>query len=328
MTPTPLSFREAVREAMAEAMRADPSVFLMGEDIGVYGGAFGVSKGLLDEFGPDRVLQTPISENSFVGAAVGAAAGGLRPIVEIMFADFLTCCTDALVNHAAKFRYMYDGKLTVPMVLRTPMGRRFGYGATHSQSPEAFFLHVPGLKVVAPHSPNDAKALLLASIHDPDPVLFFEHKLLYDTVEERSSGDETVRLGEARVVRPGRDVTLISYARGVTLSLEAASALVEQGIQCEVIDLRTLAPMDVATCIASVRRTGRAVVVSEDCLTGGVASAVAVELGERAFEYLLGPIARVSAVDVPVPSGPVLEDAVMVSSEEIARQAQHLVRSY
>ena len=328
MTSKSLSFREAIREALVEAMRADETVFLMGEDIGVYGDAFGVSKGLLDEFGPERILQTPICENSFVGAAAGAAAGGLRPVVEIMFADFLTCCTDALVNHAAKFRYMYDGKLSVPMVLRTPMGRRFGYGATHSQSPEAFFLHVPGLKVVAPHSPNDAKALLLASIRDPDPVLFFEHKLLYDTVEERRDDTPPARLGEARVVRPGRDVTLISYARGVALSLEAAAALLEQGIQCEVIDLRTLAPMDIATCVASVQRTGRAVVVSEDCLTGGVASAVAVELGERAFEHLLGPIVRVSAADVPVPSGPVLEDAVMVSPEDIARQAHHLVRSY
>ncbi|MCA9321570.1 MAG: alpha-ketoacid dehydrogenase subunit beta [Planctomycetes bacterium] len=322
------SFRDAIREALSEAMRDDPRVVLMGEDLGDYGGAFGVSRGLLEEFGERRILQTPISENSFVGAAVGAAAGGLRPVVEIMFADFLFCCMDALTNHAAKFRYMYDGQLSVPMVVRAPMGRRMGYGATHSQSPEAFFMHVPGLKVVAPSSAADAKSLLAAAIKDPDPVMFFEHKLLYDTREVMPIAGDELPPGKARVVRRGSDVTLCSYSRGTTLCLAAAATLQDFGVQAEVVDLRSLAPLDIATIVESVRKTGRLVAVSEDCLTGGVASIVAAEVGDAAFEHLRGPIARVSAADVPVPSGPELEEVVMVQEATIVEQARHLVKHY
>jgi pyruvate/2-oxoglutarate/acetoin dehydrogenase E1 component len=319
--------REAIRGALCDAMRDDERVILIGEDIGIYGGAFGVSRGMLEEFGSQRVIQTPISENGFVGAAVGAAVGGLRPVVEIMFADFVTCCMDALVNHAAKFRYMYDGQVTVPMVLRTPMGRRMGYGATHSQSPEAFFLHVPGLKVVAPATPADALELLRASIDDPDPVLFFEHKLLYDA-EGPSSNDVPRRLGEARVVREGRSVTLISYSRGTSLCLDAANELASAGIAAEVIDLGTLSPLDLSTCLESVRKTGRAVVVSEDPLTGGVASRVAVDIMEHAFEFLMAPVMRVSAADVPVPASRDMEEIVHVSVAQIVERARQLAVDY
>lgn len=327
MSDTVITQREAIRGALEEAMRSDERVVLIGEDIGVYGGAFGVSRGMLEEFGPQRVIQTPISENGFVGAAVGAAVGGLRPVVEIMFADFVTCCMDALVNHAAKFRYMYDGQVTVPMVLRTPMGRRMGYGATHSQSPEAFFLHVPGLKVVAPSTPADAAELLRASIADPDPVLFFEHKLLYDT-EGPAANAKPRRLGESSVVRSGENVTLISYSRGTSLCLEAAEELATAGISAEVIDLGTLAPLDLETCLQSIRRTGRGAVVSEDPLTGGVASRVAVDIMEQAFEYLLAPVARVCAADVPVPASRDMEEMVHVGVGDIVQRAQQLATDY
>ncbi len=327
MTAAMTTQREAIHDALCSAMRDDERVVLIGEDIGVYGGAFGVSRGMLEEFGPRRVIQTPISENGFVGAAVGAAVAGLRPVVEIMFADFVTCCMDALVNHAAKFRYMYDGQVTVPMVLRTPMGRRMGYGATHSQSPEAFFLHVPGLKVVAPATPADASELLRASIDDPDPVLFFEHKLLYDA--KGPAGNATPRqIGSARVVREGGSVTLISYSRGTSLCLEAAETLSAAGIGTEVIDLGTLAPLDLATCLKSVERTGRCVVVSEDPLTGGVASRVAVDIMEHAFAFLMAPVARVSAADVPVPASCDMEELVHVNVEQIVQRARQIVEEY
>lgn len=327
MTSSTTTQREAIHDALCDAMRADDRVVLIGEDIGIYGGAFGVSKGMLEEFGSQRVIQTPISENGFVGATVGAAVGGLRPVVELMFADFVTCCMDALVNHAAKFRYMYDGQVTVPMVLRAPMGRRMGYGATHSQSPEAFFLHVPGLKVVAPATPADAAELLRAAIDDPDPVLFFEHKLLYDA-EGPVANANIRRLGEARVVRAGETVTLISYSRGTVLCLAAAAELDAAGISAEVIDLGTLAPLDLTTCLKSVQRTGRCVVVSEDPITGGVASRVAVDIMEHAFEFLLAPVARVSAADVPVPASRDMEELVHVSVPQIVSHARKLAEEY
>ncbi len=321
------TMRQAIAETISDAIESDQRVLFMGEDIGTYGGAFGVSRGMLDRFGKDRILQTPISENGFVGAAVGAAMGGLRPLVEIMFADFTTCCMDALVNHAAKIRYMYDGLLHVPMVLRAPMGRRFGYGATHSQSPEAFFLHVPGLKVVAPSSANAAAALLQAAIKDPDPVLFFEHKLLYDQ-EEFVDPRYPAVLGKARRIKRGQDITIISYAHGIPLTMKAAQSLANAGIEAEVIDLQTLAPLDKATCIQSVGKTGRLLLVSEDTDRGGVASIVEADLSAHIFSYLRAPITRIAAADVPIPAGRELEEAVSIHAQDIFEAAKHLVEAY
>ncbi len=321
------TMRQAIAETISGAIKSDQRVVFMGEDIGTYGGAFGVSRGMLETFDKGRVIQTPIAENSFVGATVGAAMGGLRPIVEIMFADFTTCCMDALVNHAAKIRYMYDGLLHVPMVLRAPMGRRFGYGATHSQSPEAFFLHVPGLKVVAPSSANAAAALLEAAIKDPDPVLFFEHKLLYDQ-EEVSDWQHPAVLGKARRITRGQDITIISYAHGILLVKKAAQFLAHAGIGAEVIDLQTLAPLDKATCIQSVAKTGRLLLVSEDTDRGGVASIVEADLSAHIFNYLQAPITRISAPDVPIPAGRELEEAASIHAKDIFEVAKHLVEAY
>ena len=248
-----ITYWQALQEALREEMQRDPRVFLMGEDIGVYGGAFGVTRGLLDEFGPQRVRCTPISEATIVGAATGAAVTGMRPVVEIMFMDFMTLTMDQLANHAAKFHYMYGSQVRVPMVVRTPAGGGRCYGATHSQSLEAWFLHVPGLKVIAPATPADAKGLLLAAIRDDNPVLCVEHKLLYATSGPVPDGSEIVPIGQALVRRAGSDVTLVAYSYYVGVTLQAAEDLAAAGIDAEVIDLRTLAPMDTEAVLASVR---------------------------------------------------------------------------
>lgn len=323
-----LTMVEALREALAGEMERDDRVFLLGEDIAAYGGAFGVTRGLADRFGPERVRQTPIAENSFVGMAVGAAMMGLRPVAEIMFGDFVALCADALVNHAAKIHYMYAGSLHVPLVVRAPTGRRHGYGATHSQSPEAWLLNVPGIKIVEPSTPADAKGLLLAAIRDPDPVLFLEPKLLYPVAGEVPEGDEAVPLGKARIVRPGEDLSILAFGRGIALAGEAAERLAAEGIAAEIVDLRTLAPLDLETCTASVRRTGRAVLVEEGPRTGGVTATLAAELSEQVFSQLRAPIARVTGADVPIPSGPELEDAVLPDAERVAAAARPLVRDW
>lgn len=313
------TYSQALRETLREEMKRDHRVFLMGEDIGVYGGAFAVTRGLQEEFGPTRVRQTPISEATIVGAAIGAALTGLRPVVEIMFMDFITLAMDQLVNHAAKFRFVYGSQAQVPLVVRTPAGGGRCYGATHSQSLEAWFLHVPGLKVVAPSCPADARGLLLAAIRDDDPVLCIEHKLLYARSGVMPEDDEPLPLGRATLRRAGTDVTLVAYSHGVSLALEAAEVLALRGIAAEVVDLRSLAPLDTDCIVSSVAKTGRLVCIEEGTRTGGVGAEIAAQVAELAYEYLDAPVRRVAAADLPIPFSQPLENAALPSTEGIVR---------
>ena len=317
---------EAVREAIREEMAADPAVFAIGQDIGINGGVFRVTEGLLEEFGPERVIDSPLAESGMVGVAIGAALNGLRPVVEIQFADFIFPAFNQLVSEAARMYYRSDGEYPVPMVIRAPYGGGVRGGLYHSQSVEAFFAHVPGLKVVAPSSPYDAKGLLKAAIRDNNPVLYFEHKLAYNTVRgEVPDGDFTVPIGEAAVRRQGQHLSLISYGLSVHHCLEAAETLSAEGISCEVVDLRTVSPLDTGTFLESVRRTGRACIVHEDNLTGGVGAEVAAIIAKDAFEYLDAPVQRVAAPDVPsFPYSPILEDALLPGPEHIIRAAREL----
>ena len=320
-----MTYADAVRAALIEEMVRDERVVLLGEDIAHYGGAFRVTRELVQQFGPERVINTPISENSFVGVAVGAALTGLRPVVEIMFMDFITLAMDQICNHAAKLHYIYGGQACVPMVVRAPAGAGRGYGASHSQSLEAWFMHMPGLKVVAPATPRDARGLLKAAIRDDNPVICVENKLLYGTKGDVPDGDETVPIGKAAIVREGDDVTLIAYSRMTGLALEAAAALDDAGISSEVLDLRTLAPLDVEAIVASVSKTSRAVIVEEDTRRCGVGAEVAAILADNAFERLDSPIRRVACDDVPIPCSPTLEQAVLPSVEKVVAAVESLV---
>ncbi|HHN45842.1 MAG TPA: alpha-ketoacid dehydrogenase subunit beta [Planctomycetes bacterium] len=313
-----MSYAHALNLALSEALDADPSVVLIGEDVGVYNGAFKVSQGLLERFGPRRVIDTPISENSFVGVGVGAALGGLRPIVEIMFMDFLLLAADQLVNHAAKMHFMFGGNCRVPMVIRTPAGGYRGYGATHSQTIEGFFLQSPGLKIVAPSSPRDARAMLHSAVADDDPVLFVEHKLLYGRRGPVPVAREALPLFGASVVRKGGHVTIASYGYTLHLALAAAEHLAGHGIEAEVIDLRSLCPLDVETVSESAARTGRLVVAEEGVRFGGVGAELAAAVNESAFGFIEAPILRVGARRVPIPAARPLEDAVLPSAGDIA----------
>jgi pyruvate/2-oxoglutarate/acetoin dehydrogenase E1 component len=309
-----VTYRDALYEALREEMERDDAVVLIGEDLAP-GGAFGVSGDLHARFGAERVIQTPISENGFVGVAVGAAMAGLRPVVEIMFMDFMTLAMDQIVNHAAKIHYMYAGQYNVPMVVRTPAGAGRGYGASHSQSLEAWLLHVPGLKVVAPSDPASAKGLLKSAIRDENPVVFVENKLLY--TKEGPLGDdvEAIPLGRARICRPGEDITIASYGRMLDLGLEAADVLASEGVSCEVVDLQTLKPLDVVTLAESATRTGRFVFVEEG--TGGVGAEVCTQVLESCGGSLGGRIVRVAARDVPIPSAGPLEQRVIPQLADI-----------
>ncbi|MCH7737264.1 MAG: alpha-ketoacid dehydrogenase subunit beta [Chloroflexi bacterium] len=317
---------EAVREGLREEMAADPGVFLIGQDIGINGGVFRVTDGLLEEFGPGRVIDSPLAESGMVGVAIGAALNGMRPVVEIQFADFIFPAFNQLVSEAARMHYRTNGEFPVPMVIRAPYGGGVRGGLYHSQSVEAYFAHVPGLKVVVPSSPYDAKGLLKAAIRDDNPVLFFEHKLAYNTVRgEVPDGDYTVPIGEAVVRREGRNLTLISYGLSVHHCLEAAETLAAEGISCEVVDLRTVSPLDTRAFLESVRKTGRACIVHEDNLTGGVGAEVAAIIAKDAFEYLDAPVQRVAAPDVPsFPYSPTLEDALLPGPPDIVRVAREL----
>jgi pyruvate/2-oxoglutarate/acetoin dehydrogenase E1 component len=321
-----LTYWQGLQAALRAAMQRDPRVFLMGEDIGAYGGAFGVTRGMLDEFGAQRVRCTPISEASVVGAAIGAALTGMRPVVEIMFMDFLTLAMDQLANHAAKFRYMYGPQARVPLVVRTPAGGGRCYGATHSQSLEAWLLHVPGLKVIAPATPADAKGLLAAAIDDDNPVVCVEHKLLYATSGPVPDDAEVVPIGRACVRRAGADVTLVAYSYYVGVALQAAAALAADGIDAEVIDLRSLVPMDTDLVLDSVRKTGRLVCIEEGTRTGGVGAEIAACVAEHAYEYLDAPIRRVAASDTPIPFSPALEPLALPSETGIVRTVRELLR--
>lgn len=314
-----ISFKDAIRLALIEEMERDESVFLMGEDIGIYGGAFGVTTGLLEKFGPERILETPICEGSLMGIATGCALMGMRPILEIMFMDFTTLIIDQVLNHATKLKYMFGGKdeIRIPLVIRTPFGGGRAYGASHSQSLEALFLHIPGIKIIVPSTPADAWALLKAAIRDDNLVLFMEHKLLYSKMGIISEDDEIMGMGKARIVREGNDITLISYSRMLDLCLEASHRLQREGYSAEVIDLRTLVPLDRKTIVHSVEKTGRVVIVEEGNLTGGVGAEICSVINEQAFFRLEAPPARVAALDIPIPYSPTLEAAVLPDVQRI-----------
>lgn len=320
-----ITYAKAINEAMSEEMRRDPEVFLMGEDVGVYGGAFGVSESMIHEFGAERVMDTPISEAAIAGAAVGAAVVGMRPIFEIMFSDFVTITMDQIVNQAAKLNFMTGGQASVPLVLRAAGGSGTGAAAQHSQSLEAWFCHIPGLKVVSPSTPYDAKGLLKAAIRDDNPVIFLEHKLLYKTEGEVPEEDYVIPIGEADIKRQGSDVTVITYGRMVHLCLEAAEKLKEMGISIEVLDLRTLKPLDTETIIASVKKTGRALIVHEACKTGGLGGEIAAILAEEAFSYLKAPVKRVCGLDIPMPFSKELERNAVPTVEAIEKAMTELV---
>ncbi len=310
--------REALNEAFAEEMERDSSVFIMGCDDGVKGNPFGVTMGLADRFGLERVIDTPISEPGFTGMGVGAAATGMRPVVEIMFCDWVTLAMDQIVNMAAKMRYMFGGNVEMPLVIRVPIGAGGGQAAQHSQSLESWFNHVPGLKIVAPYTPADCKGLLKAAIRDNNPVMFFENKRTYAVKGEvPDEEDYLVEIGKAAVSREGRDVTLVTYSSMVKTCLKAAEKLEQEGISCEVIDLRTLLPLDYDTVIASIEKTGRVIVVHEACKRGGMGSDIVAEINERAFDLLDAPPLRVGALNIPIPYNAVLESAVLPDVSDV-----------
>ncbi len=320
------TYREAVRSALREEMLRDPNVILLGESITGYGGSYAVTKGLVQEFGPHRVMETPIAEAGIVGFAVGAAMGGLRPVAELMTVNFALLALDQIVNSAAKFHFMFGGQWSVPMVVRTVSG--FGQlGATHSQTFEGWFAHVPGLKVVMPATPADAKGLLLAAMRDPDPVMFIEHSLLYSTRGPMPDDPETVvPIGRARIARAGSDVTVVAYSRMLLQALQAAEVLErEDGCQVEVIDLRTLRPVDYPTVTQSIQRTHRVVVCGEDWRTGGFGASLLAELQDRCFDDLDAPIARVAMADVPLPYARNLERALIPSSEQVVQAVRGIL---
>lgn len=311
------SYRDALNQAMREEMRRDDKVFLIGEEVGYYQGAFKVSKGFVEEFGPKRVLDTPITEAGFTGLAVGAAMAGLHPIVELMTFNFGILAMDQIVNNAAKIRYMSGGQLSVPIVIRGPGSAAHQLGAQHSQSLEAWFAHVPGLKVIAPATPSDAKGLLKSAIRDPNPVIFIEAQLLYATKGDVSDDDYTIPIGRAEVKREGDDVTVVAYSKMLLLALEAAEELAGQGIKAEVVDPRTLKPLDVATIVESVKKTGRLIVVEEGWAFAGMGAQIAESVYSLAFDYLDGPIVRVTGEEVPIPYTRPLEDLAIPDRRRI-----------
>lgn len=313
-----ITYIQALRDGIREEMQKDENVFIMGEDVGLYGGAFKVTQGLLDEFGEERVRDTPISEAAIAGLAVGAALTGMRPIAEIMFFDFTTLTMDQIINQAAKIRYMFGGKAKVPMVLRAPMGCGTGAAAQHSQSLVALFAHIPGLKVVMPSTPYDVKGLIKSAIRDDNPVIFAEHKLLYWTKGEVPEGDYVVPLGEADIKRKGKDVTVIAGSIMVPRALEAAGILEKEGIDVEVVDPRTLVPLDEDTIMESVIKTGRVLIVEDDCRNNGWGAEVAARIaGGEAFDYLDAPIMRLAGLDIPIPYNPKLEKKAVPQVEDI-----------
>ena len=321
-----ITYAQAVREAMSEEMRRDPDVFLMGEDVGVYRGAFGVTQDMYQEFGTDRVIDTPISEAGFVGAGIGAAMKGMRPIIEIMFSDFVSVCWDMILNQAAKMHFMFGGQVNVPIVIRTAAGCGTGAAAQHSQSLEAMLCHIPGIKVVVPSTPYDAKGLLKSAIRDNNPVLFLEQKTLYRTKGPVPESEYLIPLGKADVKRVGSDCTIVTYGRMVPYCLRAAETLAEEGISAEVVDLRTLLPMDKEAVFESVKKTKRLLIVHEAVKTGGFGGEIAASVAESdAFFYLDAPIRRLAAEDMPVPFSAVLEKGVLPDEEKIAACVRGMV---
>ena len=318
-----VTYLEAIRQGIWEEMERDSSVFVLGEDVGLYGGAFKVTEGMLERFGEDRVVDTPISESAIVGAAIGAALMGMRPIAEMQFADFISCAFDQITNFAAKCRYRWGAG--VPIVIRGPSGGGIHGGPYHSQNPEMHYVHTPGLKVVAPSTVYDAKGLIKAAIRDEDPVIYFEHKFLYRRLkEELPEGDWTVPIGKADIKRAGSDISVITYGAMVHLALEAAATLANDGIDLEVVDLRTLLPLDKERILESVKKTSKVILLHEDVRTGGMAGELAAIIAEEAFEYLDGPIMRITAPDTPVPYSPPLEEFFLPKTSDIIRVARQL----
>jgi 2-oxoisovalerate dehydrogenase E1 component beta subunit len=318
-----LTYLEAIRAAMLEEMDRDPRVFVIGEDVGTYGGAFRVTAGFLERFGDKRVIDTPISEAAIVGASIGAALMGMRPVAEMQFIDFISCAFDMLVNYAAKSSYRWGAG--VPIVVRGPCGGGVHGGPFHSQNPESYFMNVPGLKIVAPGTPSDAKGLLTAAIRDPDPVIYLEHKFLYRRLKEDvPDGDHVVPIGRARVVRAGRDVTILTYAAMLHAALEAAEAAAKEGIEVEVVDLRTLLPLDEDAILTSAAKTGKVMVLHEATRTGGPGGEIAALVAERAFEYLDAPVLRVAPPDTPVPYSPPLEEYFLPNAAKVGEAIRAL----
>ena len=312
-----LTYLEAIRQAMEQEMMRDPRVFILGQDVGAYGGAFRVTQGFLEKFGPERIIDTPISETGLIGAAIGASLFGMRPIAELQFIDFIACGFNQIVNYAAKSRYRWGGG--VPIVIRGPAGAGVHGGPFHSQSPESYFMNVPGLKIVVPATPKDAKGLMIAAIRDPDPVIFLEHKFLYRRLKEDvPEGDYTTPIGEARVALLGKDVSIITYGAMVHASLEAAEIVAREGTSVEILDLRTLLPMDRPRILETVKKTGRALIVHEATKTGGPGGEIAALIAEHAFLHLDAPIVRVAPPDTPVPYSPPLEEFFLPNASKIA----------
>jgi len=321
-----ITYREALNQALREEMERDSTVFLLGEDVGLYGGSFKVTDGLLAEFGNERVIDTPIAEGSIVGMAVGAAMAGLRPVVELMTVNFALLAMDQIVNHAAKIRYMFGGKAKVPMVIRAPGGGGQQLAAQHSQSLEAYFLHCPGLKVVCPAFPEEAKGLLKEAIRDDDPVIFLEHEALYGSKGEVPEGKYTTPMGKAKIIKEGKDISIVSFSRMAVLGLKAAQELSKEKIDAEVIDLRSLNPLDIKTMLASIKKTGRSVVVEEGWKTGGVGAEIVSIIIENGFDYLDAPVKRVSGKDVPMPYAKNLEKLAIPQLDDIIAAVKDALR--
>lgn len=318
-----ITYVEAIHQALCEEMERDDNVFILGEDVGVYGGAFRVTEGMQEKFGALRVLDTPLEESGITGAAIGASLVGMRPVVEMQFADFISCAFDQIVNVAAKNYYRWGAK--TPIVIRAPYGGNIHGGAFHSQCPEGWFFHTPGLKLVAPAFPSDAKGLLKASIRDDDPVIFFEHKFLYRRIKgEVPEGDYVIPIGKARVVREGVDISLITYGAMVHTALDASKILEENGISLEIVDLRTLLPLDKETVFNSVKKTNKAIVLYEATRTGGVGAEISAMISEEVFDYLDAPVVRISSLDTPVPFSPPLEEYFLPQVEDVVRAAEKL----
>lgn len=322
---TSQTYLEAIRQGMWDEMAQDERVFLLGQDVGTYGGAFRVTAGFLDHFGPKRVIDTPISESGMVGAAIGAAMLGLRPIVEMQFIDFISCAYNQIINFAATCRYRWGQN--VPIVVRGPSGGNIHGSAFHSQNPESYFQHTPGLKIVAPSSAIDAKGLIRAAIRDPNPVLFFEHKYLYRRIkEEVPEGDWIVPIGKARLARTGRDLSIVTYGAMLHVALDAAARLEAEGIEIEVLDLRTIKPLDQDAILASARKTHRVLVLTEEQTTGSVAGEVAARVGELAFAWLDAPVSRFCCPDTPVPFSPTMEEFYLPNAEKLVAKVRDLLR--
>jgi len=320
-----ITMREAISQALWEEMERDPSVFILGEEVGVWGGTYAVTKGFYDHFGAERVRDTPIAEASIVGAAIGAALTGLRPVAELMTINFAFSALDHIVNEAAKLHYMFGGQFTLPLVIRTVGGGGRQLGATHSQTPDAIFAHFPGLKVVAPGTPEDAKGLLKASIRSMDPVFFIEHATMYQVRGEVPEGDYTIPIGQSKVQRPGKDVTIVTYSKGLEISLKAADELSKDGVEAEVVDLRTLRPLDMEPVLASFMKTNRAVVVEEGWKSYGVGAEVASRIYEGAFDHVDAPVKRVAQKEVPLPYNRTLEQSALPQVADVVAAVKEVL---